>query len=108
MQLGGRLSTLLQLSPQPIKDMIERQTALPRWPDAPTTHASHTLKAPRLYRRSPSNIVTTALREREGSVAIRLGETGKTGGGDGRWGRRLVLGAMLGVLLLVLLGACGN
>lgn len=71
MQLGARLSTLLQLSPQPIKDMIERQTALPRWPDAPATHASHTLKALRLYQRSPSNIVTTALREREGSVAIR-------------------------------------
>jgi hypothetical protein len=41
MQLRARLSTLLQLSLQPTK-MIERQTALPMWPDTPITNASRT------------------------------------------------------------------
>jgi hypothetical protein len=83
--------------------MIEHQTALPRLPDAPINDASHTPKAPHLYRRSPSNIVTTVLRERQGSIAIRLGGTSGIGGGDRGWGRRLVLGA-----LLVLFGALGD
>jgi hypothetical protein len=45
--------------------MTERQTALPIWPDAPITNASHTHKALRLYQRSPSNIVITVPHERE-------------------------------------------
>jgi hypothetical protein len=104
MQLRARLSTPPQLSLQPTKNMTEHQTALPRWPDAPTTYTSLTPEALRLYRRSPSTIVTTALREREGSVAVRLGGTDGTGGGDGGWVRRLVWG----VVLLVLFGVCGD
>ena len=45
--------------------MTERQTALPMWPDAPITNASHTHKSLRLYQRSLSNTVTTVLHERE-------------------------------------------
>jgi len=70
MQLHAHLSTLLPLPLQPTKDMIERQHALPRGPDAPTAHTTHTPEALRLDRRTPSDVGTSALREREGGVAV--------------------------------------
>jgi hypothetical protein len=102
MQLRTRLSTLLQLSLQLTKD--DRTSK--RSSQGPDTNVSHTLKALHPHQRSPSHIVTTVLREREGSVAVRLGGTSETRGGDRGWGRRLILGAMLCVL--VLFGARGD
>jgi hypothetical protein len=58
--------------------MVERQTVLPRGHNAFTTHATL-----RVYRRPLSNIVTTILREREGRIAVILGETSSEArGGD--------------------------
>jgi len=71
--------------------MTERQTALPMWPDAPFTNASHTHESLHLYQRSLSNTVTTVLHEREELPLDWEGLAGPEGedGEDDCFGRRV-------------------
>ena len=86
------------------QDMIKGQSTFARGPYAPASHTSHTSTALRLHRGSPSCIVCTSLSKREGRTAVSLGgPTDGTRRGRRRGGGGMILGAVLGVLVLLVL-----
>ena len=65
------LTTLRKLALQPTQDMIKRQLALPRDPDIPTSHPTHTSKNLRLHIEFPTSCPLHSERETLGSICLR-------------------------------------